>query len=76
MLATGWLVPVIFVLMVGDSLRHLQSQLDAQMAAGATEIRVHRENYVAAPMRRGAVGWHPEWSPGVWEKYGLPKRIF
>jgi hypothetical protein len=75
MLATGWLVPVIFVLLVRNNLIHLQSQLDAQMAAGATKIRVHRENYVAAPMRRGAVGWHPEWSPGVWEKYGLPKRI-
>lgn len=74
MLATGWLIPVLFVLMVGDSIRQLRIQLDAQMAAGATEIKVHRENYVAAPMRRGAVGWHPEWSPGVWEKYGLPKR--
>lgn len=43
-------------------------------AAGPTiaDIDELRRVYTPPPLRRGAIGWFPEWGK-VWEKYGIPR---
>ena len=43
-----------------------------QTAALAPKATVPRDCYLPPPLRRGAVGWFPEWGK-IWEKYGLPR---
>lgn len=53
----------------GHFVKHLP--LQATLAAPRAE-QLDPSAFLPPPLRKGAVGWYPEWGK-VWEKYGISR---